>query len=90
MPRGGRTRAVRERLEKVVATDFPARLHKAAQDARDAEEAWRLAVERRDELVIEAVDVHGMPQSAVAELIGVRKGRIHGILVGSQRETADA
>jgi DNA-directed RNA polymerase specialized sigma24 family protein len=89
MPRGGRTRAVSERLAKVVATDFPDRLAKAAREARDAEEAWTLAVEQRDELVVEAIDIHGLPQTAVAEMIGVTKGRIHGILVASQRDAAD-
>lgn len=86
MARGGRSPEVSARLAKVVATDFPERLRKAAQEARDREESWRLAVEQRDELVVEAIDVHGMPQTAVAELIGVRKGRIHAILVASQGE----
>lgn len=84
MPRGGRTKAVKERLAAAVATDLPARLHKAAVEARDAEDAWKLAIERRDRIVVEAIDVHGMPQTAVADLIGVRKGRVHGILVASQ------
>jgi hypothetical protein len=84
MPRGGRTKEVRERLATAVATDLPVRLHTAAVEARDAEEAWRLAIERRDAIVVEAIDIHGMPQSAVAEILGVAKGRIHGILVKSQ------
>jgi predicted XRE-type DNA-binding protein len=85
----GRSRQVTERLTKVVATEFPARLAKAAVAARDAEEAWRLAIEQRDELIVEAIDVHGMPQTAVAELVGVRKGRIHAILVGSQPDAGE-
>lgn len=89
MPRGGRTRAVSERLAKAVATDLPARLHQLAVEARDAEEAAKVALERRDRVVVEAVDVHGMPQSAVAEIIGVAKGRIHGILVNSQRDAGE-
>jgi DNA-directed RNA polymerase specialized sigma24 family protein len=89
MPRGGRAKAVSERLAKAVATDLPTRLHAAATEARDAEEAWRMAVERRDEVVVEAIDVHGMPQSAVAEILGVAKGRIHGILVKSQPGAVD-
>jgi DNA-directed RNA polymerase specialized sigma24 family protein len=86
MARGGRSRAVSARLAKVVATDFPERLSKAAREARDAEEAWRVACERRDELVVEAIDIHGMPQTAIAEMIGVAKGRIHAILLASQRD----
>jgi DNA-directed RNA polymerase specialized sigma24 family protein len=90
MARGGRSRAVRDRLAKVVATDFPTRLAKAAQEARDAEEAWRLACERRDELVVEAVDIQGIPQTAIAEMIGVTKGRIHAILLASQSDDHEA
>ena len=89
MPRGGRTKAVKERIARAVATDLPARLHQAAVEVRDAEEAWKLAIQRRDELVVEALDVHGMPQTAVAEIIGVRKGRIHGILVASQADAGE-
>lgn len=89
MARGGRSKAVSERLAAAVATDLPTRLHKAAVEARDAEDAWKLAIERRDKIVVEAIDVHGMPQTAVAEIIGVRKGRIHGILVGSQRDAGE-
>lgn len=89
MPRGGRTKAVQERIARAVATDLPARLHKAAVEARDAEDAWKLAIERRDKIIVEAIDVHGMPQSAIAEIVGVRPGRIHAILVGSQPDAAD-
>lgn len=81
MARGGRTAEVRDRIAKAVATDLPTRLHQLAVEARDAEEAWKLALERRDEVIVEAVDVHGMPQSAVAEIVGVKKGRIHAILI---------
>ena len=84
MPRGGRTKVLQDRIAAAVATDLPTRLHKAAVEARDAEEAWKLALARRDEIVVEALDVHGMSQTAVAEILGVRKGRIHGILVASQ------
>jgi len=89
MPKGGRTKAVQERLAKAVATDLPVRLHKAAVEARDAEEAYKLALERRDKIIVEAIDVHGMPQNAIAEIVGVRQGRIHGILVASQAEVAE-
>lgn len=89
MPRGGRTKAVAERLAAAVATDLPTRLHKAAVEARDAEEAWKLALERRDRIVVEAIDVHGMPQTAVAKIVGVRQGRIHGILVASQADAGE-
>jgi len=89
MPRGGRTKALQERMAKAVATDLPTRLHKAAEEARDAEDAYKLAIERRDKIVVEALDDHGMSQTAVAEIIGVRKGRIHGILVASQADAGE-
>jgi len=89
MPRGGRTKALQDRIAAAVATDLPTRLHRAAVEARDAEEAWRLAIQRRDQVVVEALDVHGMSQTAVAEIIGVRKGRIHGILVASQADAGE-
>jgi len=90
VPRGGRTKEVRERVARAVATDLPTRLHSAATEVRDAEDAFRLAVERRDELVMEAIDRHGMPHSAVAELIGVHKGRIHGIILARAAADEDA
>jgi DNA-directed RNA polymerase specialized sigma24 family protein len=89
MPRGGRTKALQDRIAAAVATDLPTRLHKAAQEARDAEEAWKLALERRDRIVVEALDVHQMSQTAVADIIGVRKGRIHGILLASQADPGE-
>ena len=89
MPRGGRTKQLQERIAAAVATDLPTRLHKAAVEARDAEDAYKLAIERRDKIVVEALDVHGMSQTAVAGIIGVRKGRIHGILVASQADTGE-
>ena len=89
MPRGGRTKALQDRIAAAVATDLPTRLHKAATEARDAEEAWQLALARRDAIVVEAIDVHGMSQTSVAEIIGVRKGRVHGILVASQADAGE-
>jgi predicted XRE-type DNA-binding protein len=74
------------RKPKPVSPEVRERLAKAAREARDAEEAWRLAVEHRDAIVVEAVDVHGMAQAAIAEAIGVAKGRISAILAGSQPE----
>jgi hypothetical protein len=74
------------RKPKPVATEVAERLRKAAQHARDAEEAWKLAQRQRDEVVLEAVDVHGVPQKAIATIIGVAPGRIHGILSNSQTD----
>lgn len=84
MPRGGRTKAVAERIAKAVALGLPKKIHELAVEARDAEEAWKLAIERRDEAIVEAIDVEGVPQTAVAEWAGFTPGRVHGILVKSQ------
>lgn len=84
MPRGGRARAVSERIATAVAEGMPERLHSLAVDARDAEEAYQFAIERRDKAIVEALDVEGIPQTAVAEWCGFSKSRVHGILVKSQ------
>jgi predicted XRE-type DNA-binding protein len=74
------------RKPKAVSPEVRERLAKAAREARDLEDAWRLAIEHRDGIAVEAVDVHGMSHSAVAEAIGVHKSRISAILAGSQPE----
>jgi predicted XRE-type DNA-binding protein len=78
------------RKPKPVAAEVRERLAAAARVARDHEEAWRLAIEQRDAIVVEAVDVHGMSQNAIAEAIGVAKGRISAILAGSQPDAGGA
>jgi len=89
MPRGGRTAAVRERLASAVAAGMPTRIHELAVEARDAEEAWKLAIERRDEAIVQAIDVEGIPQSSVAEWAGFTKSRVHGILLKSQPDAGE-
>lgn len=69
----------------LVLTDLPARIKAAAADTRDAKEAYDLATEQRNRLIVEAVD-GGMTQQAVAALAGVAKGRISAILAGSQAD----
>lgn len=66
-----------------VLTDLPARITAAAASVRDARDAYDLALEQRDGLIVEAID-DGMSQLKVAELAGVRKGRISAILANSQ------
>lgn len=84
MPRGGRTKAASERVAAAVAAGMPKRIHDLAVEARDAEEAYKLAVERRNEAIVEAIDVEGIPQTSIAEWAGFSKARVHGILVKSQ------
>ena len=71
-------------MPELVAETFPDRLKKAAQEVEERRDALAIALEHRDELVVKAVDAEGMSHSAVATLIGVRKGRISAILAGSQ------
>jgi predicted XRE-type DNA-binding protein len=73
-----------------VSPEVRERLAKAARETRDLEEAWRLALEHRDAIVVEAIDVHHMAQSAVAEAIGVAKGRVSAILASSQPDAGEA
>lgn len=63
-----------------VAKDLPTRLRAAAAAVTDAKGAYDLRVRQRDELIVEAIDDHGLSQIAVAQLAGVVKGRISAIL----------
>lgn len=72
------------RRPKAVSSEVKVRLEKAATDVSDSKEAYELAVERRDQLVLEAIDLHGMAHGAVADAIGVARGRISAILGASQ------
>lgn len=69
----------------LVLTDLPTRIKAAAEETRDAREAYDLATEQRNKLIVEAVD-GGMTQKEVATLAGVAKGRISAILAGSQAD----
>jgi predicted XRE-type DNA-binding protein len=63
-----------------VAQDLPTRLRKAAAAVADARKSYELALELRDQIIVEAIDEHDMSQIRVAELAGVAKGRISPIL----------
>lgn len=66
-----------------VLPDLLPRITAAAHAARDAEDAWRLMVRQRDQLVTRAVD-GGVSQRSVAEAAGLSKGRVVGIMASSQ------
>lgn len=72
------------RKPKPVASEVRVRLEKAASEVADSKDAYDLAVEQRDRLVLEAIDLHGMSHQGVAAAIGVAKGRISAILASSQ------
>lgn len=54
-----------------VLEDMPTRLQKAGEAARDAEKAWRLEVELRDDLIEKAAD-EGMHHRAIAQHCGFK------------------
>lgn len=72
------------RKPKPVASEVRIRLEKAAAEVKDRRDAYDAALEHRDRIVVEAVDVHGVGQQAIAETLGVAKGRISAILAASQ------
>lgn len=67
----------------VVLEDLIPRLKAAARAVADTRDAHEAALELRKALVVRAVD-QGTSQQAIADAIGVRKGRISAILASSQ------
>jgi len=51
------------------------RLRAVGLEVRDTHEAWQTALDRRDQLVLDALD-QGMPQRAIAEAVGVSQQRV--------------
>lgn len=70
-------------LRGEVVPDLLPRITAAAHAARDAEDAWRLRVRHRDQLVTSAVDA-GVSQRSIAAAAGLSKGRVIAILANSQ------
>ncbi len=62
-----------------VLAPMPDRLAAAAQDVKDAGDAYKLAVAARDRLVVAAAD-DGMSHRAIAAAIGQRMGNVSRIL----------
>jgi hypothetical protein len=54
-----------------VLVDLPTRIATAAATVRDAATSHRLAVQTRDELIVQAVD-EGVPQRAIAAAAGFK------------------
>lgn len=69
-----------------VAKDMPSRLRAAAAAVKDADDALRLKLKHRRELILEAIDEQGMSQLQVAKLAGVAKSRISAILASPDDE----
>ena len=58
-------------MARQVLADLTPRLEKAAATARESEQAWRLDVELRDELVHQAAN-EGMHHRAIAKACGFK------------------
>jgi hypothetical protein len=73
-------------MPKLVNTaELSERLRAAAQEVRDRTTALRLAHAARNQLVTEAIDVHGMSHREVGRLAGLSSpARVSAILAGSQ------
>lgn len=66
-----------------VLTDMNPRLEASAAAVADAREALGVELERRDALVVAAID-HGMSTRATAKAAGVSVARVLAILANSQ------
>lgn len=69
--------------QRVVLSDLTPRLEAAANAVKDAELEYRLALEQRDALVVQAVD-EGMQQRRVAKAAGVSQPHVIRILARSE------
>ena len=72
-------------MAQLVAQDLPARIRAAVEDVDDTRDAYRLSLEVRDKLIVEAID-SGMTQKQVAAMAKVQKGRISAILSNSEAD----
>lgn len=76
-------------MPKAVLTPMPERLKAAAREVADAQTALRLALRRRDRIVVEAIDEEGLSHREVGKLAGVTGPRITAILAGSHDDEDD-
>ena len=72
-------------MSQDIGSDLLKRITSLSNAARDAEDAWRLAIRQRDELIVEAVDQR-ISQRSIAHHAGISKGRIIAILGNSTSE----
>lgn len=64
------------------------RLKAAQADVRAKKEAWKTALQLRNEIIAEAVD-NGFPQTAAAKNAGVSQPHIVRVMAGSYDDLAD-
>lgn len=67
-------------MARLVAQTMTERLQAAARDVDDCVTALKLARQRRDQLVREAIDDHHMAQRPVAAAAGITGPRVAAIL----------
>jgi DNA-directed RNA polymerase specialized sigma subunit len=67
-------------VDQRVRTDLEARLTATAQEIDDNLEALRVARERRDRLVVQAIDEQIMSTKAIARVARISQSRVMGIL----------
>jgi hypothetical protein len=72
-------------LPQVVPNDFLERIQSAAREVRDADDFRNLTHQRRNQLIVEAVDA-GVSQRAVARAAGLAQTRIIALLSRSQED----
>jgi len=72
-------------MPEEVLPDYLPRVSKLSRMVRDAEDAWRLLLRQRDEVIVDAVD-NGISQRAVAAAAGMSRGRVVGILGNHDEE----
>lgn len=70
-----------------VAGDLTPRLTKAASDISDARKQLDVALDRRDELIVQA-DREGMTQRAIARAAGVSQPHVLRVLAANHAEAA--
>lgn len=83
MPQG-----ITAKEEPLVTTDTAApahtatreRLEAAARAVRDAYDTWKTELQRRDQLVADAID-EGMPHRAIAAALGISQPRVGRLLL---------
>jgi predicted XRE-type DNA-binding protein len=80
--------ARRRRVE--ILPELPERLRAAGRAVRDAKQTLAAEQERRDRVIVQAIDEGGMSQHLVAELVGLAQPSIPRILAESQHPLTGA
>lgn len=67
---------------------YAERLRAAAQTVTDRKDAWKHAIQQRNEIIAEAVD-NGYPQAAAAKNGGVSQPHVVRVMAGTYADVAD-